>query len=659
MKVGEKKWIRFRVYVVTLLFLAGMGTVLARAYQLQVLQRERLTSIALAGYKGVVKLPPKRGTIYDCEGHELAVSVEVASVYSHPHQVTDKQRTARELSRILNLNQSAVMELLNSKRPFVWIARKIAPEKARQVLSQKLEGVATTPESRRYYPGKEIAAQLIGFAGEDNEGLEGVEKKFDAVLKGPDYTLVQMRDAMRRPFYISTPVADDGMRHMVLTIDKDIQYKADQALKEVVEKTRAKGGHCIVVNPRTGEILAMSTAPLFNPNSFEKSKPALWRNQGITDCFEPGSAMKTFLMAAAIDKGIASPQTAFFCENGAYKIGTNTIHEHDAKKYGSLTLTEIVTVSSNIGAVKVGQKLGYKNFHEYLKKFGFGEKTGIDLVGEREGFVRPPRDSKEIDKATVYFGQGVTVTSLQLVMAMSAIANQGVLMKPLIVKAIKDQQGRTVKEFHPEIVRRVISREAAQKATQILENVVSEKGTAKLAMIGGYRVAGKTGTAQKVDPRTRAYSRRNYMAVFLGFVPSDDPRLAAIVVVDEPEGIPYGGVVSAPIFRQVGAWTLNHLRVNPQVQATEPVIPPEKVRAAEKIRVARMEPPSPEATAEPNAGLLPNFRGLTMRQVIQEGKTLGIRVAVEGTGLATGQVPEAGAPMERVTEVKVNFTPHL
>ncbi|PKN61593.1 MAG: penicillin-binding protein [Deltaproteobacteria bacterium HGW-Deltaproteobacteria-15] len=653
MKVREKKWIRFRVYTVAFFFMAGMSVILARAYQLQVLERERLASIARAGYRGTIKLPPKRGTIYDREGHELAISIEVASIYAHPNQIPDKQLAARELSSILNLKQSSVLSLLESKRSFVWIARKIAPEKAKQILSLKLEGVGTTPESRRYYPGREIAAQLIGFAGEDNQGLEGVEKKFESLLKGPDYTLVQMRDALRRPFYISRPSSNGHeMRDVVLTIDKDIQYKAEQTLKEVVEKTRAKSGHCVIVNPRTGEILGMAVAPLFNPNAFDKFNPAHWRNQTITDCFEPGSTMKAFLMAAALDSGIAKPETAFFCENGSYTIGSATIHEHDAKKYGSMTLTDIVMVSSNIGAVKVGQKLGYKKFHEYLKKFGFGEKTGLDLLGEREGFVRSPKDIKEIEKATTYFGQGVTTTSLQLVMAMSAIANQGLLMKPYIVKAVKDQQGRVVKEFKPRLERRVISPEAAQNAARILETVVSDKGTAKLAAIGGYRVAGKTGTSQKVDPRTRAYSRRAHMAVFVGFVPSDDPRLAMVVVVDEPGGIPYGGVVAAPIFKQVGAWTLNHLRINPQINLAEPVVSQE---AADQMRVESL----PAITTENDGGLLPNFRGLTMRQVIKEGKNLGIRVMVEGTGLAVAQIPEAGSSLERVSSVRVNFMPSM
>lgn len=652
MKVKEKKWIRVRIYVVAFCFLGGMAVILARAFQFQVLERQKLASIAAAGVRGIIHLPPKRGTIYDRDGHELAVSIEVTSVFAHPKQVADKAHTSRELARLLDLKQDTVLNLLKSDRPFVWITRKIPSEKARRVQELKLEGVGFTTETRRYYPGKEIAAHLIGFAGDDSQGLEGVEKKYDQLLRGPESTLVQMRDALKRPFYISRPAADgQEMHHLTLTIDKDIQYKAEQVLKEVVDRTKAKSGNCIIVNPRTGEILAMAVAPLFNPNNFGDYPAGSRKNQLVTDCFEPGSTMKVFVMAAAIDKGAVTPQTPLFCENGAYPVGNHVIHEHDSKRYGSLTVTEIITVSSNIGAIKIGQKLGYKKHHEYLRKFGFGEKTGIDLIGEREGFLRSPKDAREIEKATTCFGQGMTATPLQLVMAMSAIANQGVLMKPHVVKAVTDQRGRVVQEVRPQVVRRVMSVEAAQKATQILENVVGEKGTAKAAAIIGYKVAGKTGTSQKVDPHTRTYSRRAHMAVFTGFVPADDPRLAMLVIVDEPQGAYYGGVVAAPVFRQVGEWTLNHLRVNPQVRAVEALPPREKIDPKEAVVKFASIPDESET------GLLPDFRGQTMREVLKGGTSLGIKVVVEGTGLAVAQTPEPGSPMDRVTLVKVNFSP--
>jgi len=370
MKVREKNWIRFRMYLVAAFFLVGLGTIWARAYQLQVLQRDKLTTMARVGYRDTVKLPPKRGTIYDREGHELAVSIEVDSVYAHPKHVKKKSETAHRLSKILSMDRNSILRRLNKKRSFVWIARKISEEKGRQIKALKLAGVGFTKESRRYYPGREIGAHLIGFSGEDNQGLEGLERKYDRLLKGPERTLVQMRDALGRPFFISREASHgEPMHNLILTIDKDIQYKAQEALKAAVKKTKAKSGQCIVINPETGEVLAMAVVPLFNPNVFKKHQPFQWRNRIITDVYEPGSAVKPFLLAAALDGNIVTPNTKFYCEDGKYRVANHTIH--DTKKYDFLSAAEIVAFSSNIGAVKIGKRVGYEKFTAYLKKFGF------------------------------------------------------------------------------------------------------------------------------------------------------------------------------------------------------------------------------------------------------------------------------------------------
>jgi cell division protein FtsI (penicillin-binding protein 3) len=653
MKVNEKKWIRVRIYIVAVLFLCGLSTILARGTQLQVLQRDRLASIALAGYRGIVKLPPKRGTIYDREGHELAVSVEVESIYVHPHHVQNKAQAAKLLSKILEMKENALLSLLKSQRPFVWIDRKVAPEKIRQVKALGIEGIGFTAETRRYYPGKEIAGHVLGFAGEDNQGLEGLEKKYDKMLKGPDYTLIQMRDALGRPFYVNRPPQEESeIKDLVLTIDKDIQYTAEQALKKTVEETRAKNGHAIVVDVDTGEILAMAVVPFFNPNVFWTHQPNQWRNRAVTDTFEPGSTIKAYLLGAALDSSLVSPVTKFFCENGEYRIGTNTIHDHDRKGHGMLSVSEIITFSSNIGAVKIGQRIGYKKFHEYLEKFGFGHATEIDLPGEQEGYLRPVKDAREIERATSFFGQGLTVNSLQLVMAMASIANGGKLMRPYVVKAVKDQQGKVVKETHPQVVRKVMSPDTARTAVQILETVVKEKGgTGSLAAIKGYRVAGKTGTSQKVDPLTKRYSGKNYVTLFVGFVPVEKPRLAILVLVDEPEAKKYGGLVAAPVFREIGAWSLNHLRVLPDVRMA---------RADEMVESGNPRnngSPLHVEVSQEGPGMLPDFRGQTMREVLTGGKSLGVKVSVDGTGLAVAQRPEPGCPLSKVTEVSVSFRP--
>ncbi|UCF56601.1 MAG: transpeptidase family protein [Deltaproteobacteria bacterium] len=650
MKVKKKKWIRFRIYLVAFFFLFGLGTILARAYQLQVLERDKLASLARAGYRGTIKLLPKRGTIYDREGHELAVSVEVESVYAHPNLVKKKAYAARRLSRTLNVSQRKILGLLRSKRPFVWIKRKISPKEVRRVKTLGLEGVGFTTETRRYYPGREIGAHLIGFAGADNQGLEGLERKYDRVLKGPQYTLVQMRDALGRPFYISRPTSHGPEMHrLILTIDKDIQYRAQQALQSAVEKAGAKSGHCIILNPETGEILAMAVVPLFNPNIFWKYRPHQWRNRTITDTYEPGSTIKAFLLAAALETRSVSPQTTFYCEQGEFQLANHIIH--DTKEFGSLSVSDIIAFSSNIGAVKVGQKLGYERFGTYLKKFGFGSKTGIDLIGERSGFIRPVKETKEIDRATIFFGQGMTVSSLQLAVAMAAIANGGKLIRPYVVKAVKDKFGRIVKETKPQMIRRVISLHTSKKVARVLEEVVSEEGTGPLAAIGGYRVAGKTGTSQKVDVRTKSYSDDDYVAIFVGFVPVDRPKLVILVMVDEPKGKPYGGLVAGPAFREVGAWALNHLRITPQFRLV-------KVEKEQEMRETRTSQLNLEPkTRSGNPGLLPDFRGQSMREVLKGGRALGLNVVLEGTGLAVKQTPRPGSSLKKIRTVKVSFRP--
>jgi cell division protein FtsI (penicillin-binding protein 3) len=649
MKVREKKWIRFRIYLVSVFFIGSLGIVLARAYQLQVLQKEKLASLALSGYRGVVKLPPKRGTIYDRKGRELAVTVEVESIFAHPRHVQNKSQVARDLAKALGTGEQAMLELLKSERPFVWLERKAPPDRVAKVKALGIDGVGFTTEARRYYPGKEIAGHVLGFAGEDNQGLEGLEKKYDSYLKGPDLDLVQMRDALGRPFSMSRrETKDQQVKDLVLTLDKDIQYATEQALRRAVEETGAKSGHSIVIDPETGEILAMAVVPLYNPNVFREHQPYHWRNRAVTDSYEPGSTIKAYLLAAALDSGLVSPETKFFCENGEYKVGRNTIRDHDRKGYGFLTVNEIITYSSNIGAVKIGERIGYKRFIEYLKRFGFAEKTGIELPGEREGFVRPIKEAKEIDQATTYFGQGMTVNSLQLVMAMAAVANGGKLMRPFLVKEVREPGGKVIEKTEPHVVRKVLSAEAARHSARILENAVGETGTGFPAAVSGYRVAGKTGTAQKVDPGTRRYSDKNYIALFVGFVPADKPRMLMVVVVDEPEKKKYGGLAAAPVFREVGAWTMNRLQINPDMRLVHEEDRQDEPAKKGAVRVV---------VTQEGPGLLPDFKGRTIREVLKTGRSLGLEVVPEGTGLAYSQQPSPGLSLDKITRVRVSFRP--
>lgn len=676
MRFKEKRWIRFRIYVVAGVFTLGLGVILARGYQLQVRERDKLTAIARAGYSGVVKLPPMRGTIYDRQGNDLAVSVEVASIYAHPQRIENQERTARALAGVLGLEASEVADGLDRKSRFVWIQRKVPPKTAEAVRELGLSGVGTTVASKRFYPGKEIAGHLIGFSGTDNQGLEGLERAYDRLLKGPQCILIQMRDALGRPFFVSRPTPRDeshegrAMHDLVLTIDKHIQYKAQEALEEAVLKARAKSGQCVVVDPNTGEVLALAVIPSFNPNAFREYDPSSWRNRVVTDCYEPGSTMKAFLIAAALDQDVVSPHTRFECENGEFRVANHVIH--DTHEYGELTAEDIVVLSSNIGAVKIGWKLGYRTFTDYLRGFGFGKKTGIDLLGERTGFIRSPENARTIDRANLFFGQGLTVTSIQLAMAMGAIANGGELMRPYVVREVRSSDGRVVQRTEPQVVRRVLSRETAHKVVRVLSGVVSERGTAPQASIAGFQAAGKTGTAQKVDPETRRYSRSKYVALFVGFVPVEDPKLVCLVMIDEPKGSVYGGVVAAPVFRQVGRWALNHLRVTPRLRlalAEEGKASPGEEVTFEVVKgdmdnsdartAQEADPSASESVPGTKERVLPDFRGDSMREVLRKGSALGVRMILEGTGLAVEQTPEPGAGLSRVSAVRVRFNPPI
>ena len=650
MKVKEKKWIRIRIYVVAIFFFFGLGRVLLEAYHLQILNKDDLNSIARNGYEGTTTLPSKRGTIYDREGHELALSVEVGSVYAHPKDVKEKAKAARKLAHILKKEQGNLLKQLKSNKPFVWIERRIPPEQSQQVKAANLKGVGVTREIRRYYPGKESGAHLIGFVGIDNQGLEGLEKKYDAFLKGPQMNITQMRDALGRPFSIDRPVMSDNRMHdLVLTIDKDIQFKAQAALRSAVKKAKARGGNCIVMDPSTGEILAMAVVPEFNPNDFSRNKPSQWRNRTVTDCFEPGSTIKAFLLAACLEEGVLTANTRIDCEQGKYKIGKNIIH--DTKEHGILSVSDVIMFSSNIGGVKMGQWLGYERFCAYLRKFSFGNRVGSDFLGQRQGFIRPVEKTREIDQANIFFGQGMTSTSLQLITAMAVIANGGRLMRPYVVKAIVDQSGRTVNETRPKVIRRVISQKIARKVARILERVVSEEGTAAPASISGFRVAGKTGTSQKVDPRTRRYSWSKYIATFVGFVPVDNPKLVILVTIDEPKGIHYGGLIAGPVFRDVGKWSLNYFRINPQIRLTK--------METETSRDTRKTPAGAylQNASVSKDGILPDFRGLGMRDVLKKGHALGLNVLIEGTGIAVKQTPGPGVSLKRASTLRVRFHP--
>ncbi len=565
------KFIRLRILIVGLVFTAGFAVIGGKALMLQITQGSWLSRKASGQVEDELRSVGKRGTIFDRRGREMAVSVDVTSIAVRPARVKDVHADSRELAGILKRPAAEIKAKLTTPKPFVWVKRQATPKEVAAVRQLRAPGIEFVSESNRFYPNRTLAAHVLGFTGMDGKGLEGVEFFYDRHLQGMDTSVRGRRDALGNRFQ-SEPAADEDAsgKNLVLTLDQAVQFAAETALSEAVGASRARSGMAVVMEPQTGAILALALAPAFNPNAYEEVKKPLWRNRAVTDPFEPGSTLKIFVAAAALEHTNLSPKTTFNCENGAYRIGRHTVH--DVHHYGTLTLQEIIKLSSNIGAAKIGERVGPEKLHQTLRAFGFGQKSGIDSPAETAGLLMPPRSWKEIDVAAISFGHGVSVSAIQLISAVSAIANDGVLMKPRIVKAVTDRQGRVLQQYEPEEVRRAVSRATARTLKEILQAAMQPGGTGVQAALEGYTACGKTGTARKVDENGQ-YTNDRHLASFVGFAPAGEPRVAVLVVIDEPKGQITGGAVAAPVFRKIAQSALNILNVPPQP-------------ATEKLRVA-------------------------------------------------------------------------
>ncbi len=555
------KYFRLRVSLVGLMFLTGLVVILGRAAYLQVLCGPALAQKASGQYARTIHTVGKRGTIYDAQMRELAVSVESLSLAANPRLIEDPHRTAQALAPVLKMRPRDIRTRLASKRHFVWVKRQTTPREVQAVREMKITGIEFIPEHSRYYPNRGLAAQLIGFTGVDGTGLEGIEYQFNAELLGRQQIFTVLKDAFGRGF--ETPddiVRRDSGNNVVLTIDRTIQHVAERSLQQAVEAHEAKSGIAVVMAPASGDVLALAHYPFFNPNNFKDFSLEIRRNRAVTDAFEPGSTMKLFSVAAALESGCCTPHTIFYCENGRYRIGSNVVH--DTEKHGWLSLQRIVKFSSNIGAVKIGETIGPQTLHRTLTGFGFGRDTGLLFPGETSGHLAPAKRWTRFDVAAVSFGQGVSVSAMQMTAAVAAIANDGVLMKPRVIRAITDPRGRFVREFKPQINTRVVSPQTAAHVTRMMELVIAKGGTGTRAGLEGYSAGGKTGTAQKIGPNG-TYADKLYVSSFAGFAPLNKPRLAILVVLDEPRDGHYGGVVAAPVFRQIAQEVLGYLNVQP------------------------------------------------------------------------------------------------
>jgi cell division protein FtsI (penicillin-binding protein 3) len=560
---------RGRILLIVALIALGFALVAGRLVYLQVIDRADLAARAERQQQRVVKLESKRGTIFDRQERELAVSLEVESVYGVPSDMENPRQMAQQLSRILREDPKTLERRLSSDKHFVWISRKVEPGRAAKVKDLGSKDVGFRFESRRFYPKKALAGPVLGFTGMDNEGLEGLERTYDKELRGVNGWVLAEKDAVGRTVFPGGPGFQYRLpkagNDIILTIDEVIQHIADRELERAVTTARAKGGVCIVMDPGTGELLALSVAtahgrPAFNPNEPQQYRSGEWRNRGVTDVFEPGSIFKVVLAAAALEEKVVHPLEKIDCSAGSIKVADRVIR--DAHRNGVLTFTDVIADSSNVGTIKVALRLGKERFARYIAAFGFGQKTGVDIPGEIPGLLKDRRLWSGVSIGSIAIGQEIGVTPIQMAAAYGVLANGGMLMKPYLVSRIVAQDGGAGKKFAPQPVGRAISKETCAKVSRMLQRVVAT-GTGKQAKPAGYSAAGKTGTAQKIDTLTGLYSKKEYVSSFVGFVPAASPKLVILVMVDTPEGDIYGGTVAAPVFRAVAEQSLAYLQVAP------------------------------------------------------------------------------------------------
>lgn len=619
-------------------FLAAWGlVVVARLVQVQLVRHEHYVSRAQRQQERTLALNPVRGSILDTRGRVLAESVAAESIYADPQAITDRRAVAKALAKVAGLGLTAreLEAKLRGDSSFAWVARQLPLEVSAEVRKLKLPGIYFMEAHRRTYPRAMLGANVIGYVGVDGDGLAGIEHSFDRYVKGTPGKVTLLKDARKGVYLVGGDGANrprDG-QHVVLTIDSVIQFIAERALKATIEQHRAASGSVIVMDPNTGDILAMASMPTFDPNHFRDFDANAWRNRPVQDFYEPGSTFKIVTASAGLEEHVVTPSQVLDCGNGSITVGNITISEHDGHKYGLLTFEDVIVNSSNVGTVRVGLALGQSRFYDWIHRFGFGERTGIALPGESSGLLRRTPKWTVVSPASIAIGQEVGATPLQIVRAVSAVATGGLLVEPRIVKRVIDDDGRTVYEPPHDKPVRVMSEKTAAVLNEILKNVVT-RGTGSKAALAEHVVAGKTGTAQKAIGRG-GYVDGHYVGSFAGYVPADQPRLAILVVVDEPRGEYYGGTVAAPAFREIAEGTLRYLGVAPS-------LPSRSIHLETPPLLAAFS--QPKGSAGP-ATAMPDLRGLDARAAIARAVSSGLAVRTEGSGVVISQEPQPGGAL--------------
>ena len=656
-----------------------MLVVAARLVYLQVSQHEGLVGRARQQQRNAIETTPQRGNLLDRHGRELARSIQTVSLFVDPYQLKpeDLQCTASALAGALGENEKELTQELQAAQTedkrFVWIARRLDVEKANPIIALKLPGLASVLEPKRYYPNASLASHILGFVGLDGQGLAGVEQSYNEKISGEPGRLFLERDATGKP-YESYEIAAKQGQTVVLTIDQAIQYQTERALQNAVQNSHAKSGAAIVLDPRTGEILALANAPSFDPNNVSASPAQHRSNWALQNIYEPGSTFKIVAFSAALEKGLGKPEDKIDCQMGAITVAGRVIHDHHP--FGTLTLTQALEKSSNVAAIKLGLRVGNESMYDYMSRFGFGSKTGIELPGETSGILRKVERWQPSSIGSIAMGQEVGVTPVQMVAAFGTLANDGLRIAPHLIREIRNSAGAVVYTAQPE-QHRVVSPATAVALRGMLEGVTLN-GTAKKAQLDGYSAAGKTGTAQKIDPKTRAYSSTKFVGSFVGFAPVSNPQVVIIVVIDEPAGAYHGGDVAAPVFREIAEQILPGMGVMPDVEtkSTLPLIaqasvnPEREAKAREEQARVAQQRQATMPTVDSNGGregevvyasatnkaiLMPDLRGRSVRDVARTCAQLGLQMEARGEGKVFRQNPAAGREVNSGQVIYVDF----
>jgi cell division protein FtsI (penicillin-binding protein 3) len=656
-----------------------MLIVCGRLVYLQFSQHDSLANRARQQQQNAIDTAPQRGELLDRHGRQLARSIQTVSLFLDPGglDLGQLECTAQELSHSLGLKFKDLIaefrEAQDANKRFVWIARRLDADQANKLVALNLPGLQSVLEPKRYYPNGSLAAHVLGYVGLDGDGLGGLERSYNEKIAGEPGRLFLEKDATGKP-YESYEIASKPGQTVVLTIDQAIQYEAEQALSEAVRNSHAKSGTVIVLDPRSGDILALANAPTFDPNQVAASSADTRSNWALQNIYEPGSTFKVVAFSAALEKKLARVDEHIDCQMGAITVAGRLVHDH--KPFGTLTLSEALAKSSNVAAIKLGLRVGDPTMYEFIKRYGFGSKTGIELPGETAGLVRNVERWQPSSIGSIAIGQEVGVTPVQMVAAFGALANDGLRIAPHIIREVRNEAGVVVYQPQPE-QRRVISAETAISLRGMLEGVTLH-GTAKKAQLDGYSAAGKTGTAQKIDPKTRAYSKTKFVGSFVGFAPASNPQVVIIVVIDEPAGAYHGGDVAAPVFREVAEQILPILGVEPDIETKSiPELvaqvdqdPERSAKLREEQTREEQERKATLPTVDSNGGrggevvyasatgkgiVMPDLRGRSVRDVARTCAQLGLQFEARGEGRVLKQTPAAGSEVNTGQTIYVDF----